>query len=218
MNNRMCFVSLILALLTVSPGFAAAETSRVWNYNALLDGKPIGSHRFVVYGEGPEIRLESDASFLVKILFVEVYRYKHKAREQWRGDCLQSIDSETRENSNNFKVDGTNRDGRFRLITLKGDKTLEGCIMGFAYWNPLILKQSRLLNAQTGDYLPLRVESLGVQNLQVRGIETRANRYSLHADKLKIDVWYKDDREWVALESETEGGRILRYELAQDQE
>lgn len=222
MNNRMRYTRLILApilvLLTVLPGFAAAQTSRVWNYNALLDGKPIGTHRFAVLGAGAEVRVESDASFRVKILFIEAYRYQHRARERWRGDCLQSIHSATSENSDRFKVDGLARDGLFQLTTLKNEKTLKGCIMGFAYWNPLILKQTRLLNAQTGDYLPLRVESLGAQTLQVRGIETRANRYSLHADKLKIDVWYKDDKEWVALESATEGGRILRYELSQNQE
>lgn len=218
MNKAMQIFRLILALLTALPGFALAETSRVWDFNALLDGKPIGTHRFAVLGDGPELRLESDASFTVKILFVEVYRYQHRARETWRGDCLVQIDSETRENSDDFKVDGSVRDGLFQVTTLKGGKTLEGCVMGFAYWNPLILKQTSLLNAQTGEYLPVRVESLGTETLQVRGVETRANRYSLHADKLKIDVWYKDDKEWVALESATEGGRILRYELAQDRD
>ena len=86
MNRPMQLFRLILALSAVLPGFALAETSRVWDYNALLDGKPIGTHRFAVLGDGPELRLESDASFSVKILFVEVYRYRHKAREVWRDD------------------------------------------------------------------------------------------------------------------------------------
>jgi Family of unknown function (DUF6134) len=216
MNKPMRIIRLVVALLSMVPGLAFAETSRVWNYHALLDGKPIGTHRFAVTGDGPKLRLESDASFQVKILFVEVYRYQHKAREEWRGHCLARINSETRENGDKYKVDGSIRDGLFQLTTLKSGKTLAGCIMGFAYWNPRILKQTRLLNAQTGEYLPVRVESLGAETLQVRGIETRANRYSLHADKMKIDVWYKDDKEWVALESVAAGGRILRYELSQE--
>ena len=118
MNRPMQLFRLILALSALLPGFALAETSRVWDYNALLDGKPIGTHRFAVLGDGPELRLESDASFSVKILFVEVYRYRHKAREVWRDDCLEQINSETHENSDNFKVDGSVRDGLFQVTTL----------------------------------------------------------------------------------------------------
>jgi len=217
MNSLHCFTRLLFALLIALPALAAAETSKVWNYNALLDGKPIGTHRFVVIGDGPERRVESDASFRVKILFVEVYRYTHRSRERWQGDCLQQMNSETRENSDRYLVDGAIADGLFQLTTLTSGKTLEGCVMTFAYWNPLMLKQSRLLNVQTGEHMAVRVEPVGVETLQVRGIGTPANRYSLHAEKLKIDVWYADDKEWVALESATQNGRILRYELASEE-
>ncbi len=212
-----CFPAIAQLILTLSlllPALATAQTSKVWNYNALLDGKPIGTHRFAVIGDGPERRVESDASFRVKILFVEAYRYTHRSRERWQGDCLQQVNSETSENSDRYKVDGAIRDGLFQLTTLTSGKTLDGCVMTFAYWTPVMLKQSRLLNVQTGEHLAVRVEPLGVETLQVRGIATRANRYSLNADKIKIDVWYADDKEWVALESTTESGRILRYELA----
>lgn len=218
MNCRLRMTRLLLALLVILPTFAAAETTRIWSYQALLDGKPIGTHRFAVFSDGQEARVESDASFRVKILFVEAYRYKHQAREYWRGDCLQSINSSTRENGDRYQVDGAVRDGLFQLTTRTSGKTLKGCVMSFAYWNPRLLKQARLLNAQTGEYIPVRVESLGVETVQVRGVETRTNRYSLHADKMKIDIWYANATEWVALESATENGSILRYELVADQE
>jgi hypothetical protein len=29
---------------------------------------------------------------------------------------------------------------------------------------------------------------------------------------MQLDLWYSDEQEWLALESEVEGGRTLRYE------
>jgi hypothetical protein len=35
--------------------------------------------------------------------------------------------------------------------------------------------------------------------------------YRLTAGEVAIDVWYSPQRQWLALESITEGGRRLRY-------
>jgi len=57
------------------------------------------------------------------------------------------------------------------------------------------------------------VEALGEESLQVRGRNVLARRYALHAAKFRIDVWYVADRQWVQLESTTESGRRLRYQI-----
>ncbi len=68
------------------------------------------------------------------------------------------------------------------------------------------------LNAQTGELLPVRVQALGEESIEVRGTRVRAQRYRLNAPRLQIDIWH-DDGNWVALESLAKGGRRLRYEL-----
>jgi hypothetical protein len=40
-----------------------------------------------------------------------------------------------------------------------------------------------------------------------------AYRYLLGAGELQIELWYSENKEWLALETEARGGRRLRYEL-----
>ena len=86
--------------------------------------------------------------------------------------------------------------------------------MSFAYWNPAILQQTRLLNAQTGEYEQITIQSLASTVLQVAGKAQTAQQFTLIGKKLKIDLWYAPDGTWLALESMTEQGARLRYVLS----
>ncbi len=85
--------------------------------------------------------------------------------------------------------------------------------MSFAYWNPVMLQQSRLLNAQTGEYDQITIKAMGEESLQVRGATQATQHYRLTGSKLSIDLWYSPAGDWLALESTTENGRRLRYVL-----
>ena len=86
--------------------------------------------------------------------------------------------------------------------------------MSFAYWNPRFLNQSRLLDPQTGEYLPVDVQPLGREQLTIRGEPVLASAFRLRARNLDITVWYSEDDEWLGLESVAKGGRIIRYVLS----
>lgn len=85
--------------------------------------------------------------------------------------------------------------------------------MTFAYWNPDFLRQPRLLNPQSGEYLDVEVEQVGQEPIVIRGEEVAASVYRITARKMELKLWYSEDDEWLALESVAKGGRILRYEL-----
>ena len=150
-----------------------------------LDDKPIGEHRFTLLEQGPQLELRSHARFRVNVLGIPAYRYAHDAVERWQGGCLMSLVSSTEDGGKDFKVDW---------------RAKEGCTMSFAYWDPRILEQRALLNAQTGRLEPVAVERLG------------EGRWRLRGEKLAIDLRYEGGR-WVALDTETEGGRRLSYRL-----
>jgi hypothetical protein len=42
-----------------------------------------------------------------------------------------------------------------------------------------------------------------------------AQAWRIKARDMQIDLWYSEDNQWLALQSPTEGGRLLRYELQQ---
>lgn len=211
-------VALVLALLALSPPVGASsggavDSDREWRFRVLLDGDEIGYHRFELIDEGEVDRVRSEASFTVRFLFFGAYRYRHQNEELWRDGCLQAIDAQTSVNGKALAVRGQRVEDGFVVATEEERALAAECVMSFAYWKPEFLEQERLLNAQTGEYMPVTIETVTEERFEVGGMEIPAIRYSLAAGDLDMRLWYTPDREWLALESTVKGGRLLRYEL-----
>lgn len=206
---RAFFLSMALLSVTAT----ASASTEEWRFRVFLDDAEIGYHRFSLLGDGPERQLESEARYNVKFLYVTVYRYAHDSRERWQGNCLKQVEANTQDNGKMLAVRGAQDGERFVVAGTRGQANLPACVMTFAYWNPDLLGQSRLLNVQTGEYMDVQVRVLGEETVTVRGTEQRALRYALETRDFRIDLWYSPNKEWLALESNTEGGRKLRYQI-----
>ena len=196
-------LGLAFSLALGAPGVFA----QTWNFDVRLDGKPIGSHRFTVDGPPESREVLSAARFEVKLLGITVYRYRHEASERWRGDCLQDLHSRTDDDGKALEID--------RRADEEGNST---CLMSYAYWNPRLLQQQRLLNPQTGEIDELRVERLPDAVIPVSGRDVEASRWRLSAKsagaKQEITVWRdRRDGRWIGLDAEVKGGRVLSYRL-----
>ncbi len=202
--------TLLLAamLFVMSPAHAESKT---WNFRVLLDGKPIGSHRFDLThfhlnGQDDQYLLRSEAAFAVKLLGITLYRYQHQASERWQGDCLRALES------------STDDDGKLSTVALDASD-LPPCIMSYAYWNPRLLQQTRVVNTQTGRINAVQVSSMGTSRIQVRGETVSAHRWRITGLQHPIDLWYGtgesqqgDTQQWLGLDSHM-GDRLLSYRL-----
>lgn len=202
----------LLALLGLSLAGSASGASE-WPFTAYLDGKEIGQHRFAITESGDEITLTSEADFQIKILFINAYQYQHRASEVWRNDCLQKLEARTEENRQVSLVVGKQQSGSFKVEGPKGQLALPNCSMTFAYWNPKMLQQDKLLNPQTGEWLDVNIRRISRETIEVRGQPVTAERYRLTASTMKIDLWYSEKQEWLALESTTPEGYLISYKL-----
>ena len=194
------FRQLVGASLLFASNAVTAQ-SQQWDFQVFLDEQPIGHHHFTLRDAGQERELKSEARFEVKLLFITAYRYAHDATERWRGNCMAQITARTDDNGkkSEFSIDPT--------------QGAERCVMSFAYWNPEMLQQTRLLNAQTGKLETVSITALGEEKISVRGASTTARRYRITGPRHPIDLWYGAERSWLALQSTLESGRLLRYQL-----
>jgi Domain of unknown function (DUF6134) len=205
----VCFLAVLA--WTAASQATDSDASKQWRFKVLLDGKPIGHHNFTLIDKDGKRDLTSEARFNVKILFVTAYRYAHDSRETFQGDCLERIDARTDDNGKDLAVKGSRDANGFMLASQAIEQP--ACIMTFAYWNPNMLSQTRLLNAQNGKYEPVTIRKVASETLTVRGNATPAEHYFLSGEQLKIDLWYSTANEWLALKSTTEDGRQLLYQL-----
>lgn len=204
--------AMALALtLVAGPAYTREVTTREWRFDVSLDGRPIGEHLFTLREDQDSRELTSEARFRVRILFIDAYKYDHRARESWQGDCLQSLDARTDANGKPIVVVGQRDRAEFRIQSGTAAVLSDDCVQTFAYWNPSILEARRLLNPQTGDYVEVKVLLMGREVIDGQPTE----RYRLlgsGSTPLQIDLWYTAARDWVALESLTPEGRRLRYD------
>ena len=217
--KRRLTVLLIIALagIVVAAQARSDEASQLvgrWDFDVYLNDKKVGKHYFEVTEVGGMKRVESEADFQYKILFIPAYRYEHKNSERWADNCLVRFEARTNANGKRTQARGELDGAGFKVAGKDGLVDLPECVMSFAYWNPKFLQQQKLLNPQSGEYLDVEVEQLEPATLTVRGQTVSANRYRVIADKMNLTVWYADDDKWVALESVAKGGRIIRYELS----
>jgi hypothetical protein len=203
-------IILGLCLILATPLLHAKE----WAFNVYLDKSKIGTHSFIFNDN----TLVSKAKFNVKVLFIEAYKYDHIATEQWAGDCLSGLEANTTENKVITKVSGKLAGDAFNIKNGSVEQTLPACVMTFAYWNPKILAQNKLLNPQNAEYLDTTITKLGDEKIDVKGKPTETTHYKLSGalkgvKKLNIELWYNQNNDWVALKSVTPEGYNIIYKL-----
>ena len=184
-------------------------------FDVWIDDMEVGEHSFRFTGEPTDFRVDSEASFRVKIAFVTVFRYEHEATEVWRDGCMVSVDSTT-ESGEDFRVRGEASAGGFSMDTGDGGQTYDvDCPWGFAYWNPGMRDRTRLINPQDGKLFEVQCLELEPQPLSVGGRSVRARTWSLSGEDLDITLYYDDEDRWIGLDSAV-GERMLRYRPARD--
>ena len=207
----------LLAVLLLTQAQATQAQERVWDFEVRLDGKPIGSHRFTLSQQGEERTLVTQADFRVSFLGIVVYRYHHENTERWRGECLISMDAHTMDDGKPSRVlarseaAGLQIDVNGKLAT----PPTQACLMSFAYWNPALLTQApaRLLNSQNGRIESVQISRLADSRIEVRGAQQTAQRWRITGVDAPIELWYSPQGDWLALESQVRGGRVLQYRL-----
>jgi len=208
----LCLLSIFNAVYA-SAANGSNDINKKWNFKVYLDDKEIGFHNFSMVHKEQHQEIYSSARFDVKFLFINAYSYKHDNVELWHGKCLNSINAVTDDNGDLYKVSGKADDDAFVVNTSEKQNKYLPCIKTFAYWDPEFLKETTLLNSQTGQMIKVDSEFIGNETLRHNGEEVVARHYRLHGKDLQIDLWYSVDDHWLALESLTESGRVVRYAM-----
>ena len=206
---------LILGCATLLSAHATTGASRSFQHDVLLDGKPIGFHRFTLQDTGSGVRVDGHARFVVKLLGLKVFDYDHRISEQWDGACLERLEATTLQNGRTSRVEGSASTRTFTVRNDAATKPIDDCVASFAYWDKSrLLQRTALLNPQTGEYVPVTIESLGLHPASDEPGQPPVERFRILGKQIDIIVSYEPvTGQWLALESRLENGRALQYRL-----
>lgn len=205
------FSAILLSNVSIATTVLADSTSQSWKFRVWLDDTPIGYHQVSINNESNRKTVQTVANFDVRFLFIPVYSYNHETRELWEDGCLVNITSKTDDNGDNYFINSKQQKKELALETQDGFTKLGGCVRTFAYWDIDLLKSERLLNTQTGEYQTVTITDMGIGNLLIDEDQVEARHFRLVIEDMTIDLWYTKEMRWLALESVTESGALLRY-------
>ncbi len=204
---KRTLVFTLLAATLAAHAAHAADGTRVYAFKAFLDDKPIGEHRFTVVTAGNERKVTSEADFAVKFIGITAYHYHHHAQEQWSGDCLTGLVASTDDDGKPASVKLVKQGDADEITTNAGRKTESGCLMTYAYWNPAMRAQKRLLNPQTGKVDAVTVARVADGHVTVDGKDVAASDWRITGGESPVDVWISEQGDWVGLDSMVSNGK-----------
>ncbi len=199
-----------IALLLVG-SFTEANVEQKFNFNVWIDDREIGQHSFDIRHTQGGATVRSKAQMQVKVLFVPVFKYMHEASEKWFDGCLREVESKTKTQGDTFTLVGRGSASTFVLASEKNQQPLfeesfSGCLSSYAYWDRSKLNRNSLMNSQTGEISSAEFRLVGQS--QVPKLDLRANQYRLTTAEAVIDLWYDQDDNWAALQTNTENRKL----------
>jgi len=196
----------ILTALTLSHGIAKGD--EIYTFDVFFDDRLIGEHQFVhsTTETGEEI-VTSRASFALKILFFNAFKYEHSSREKWRDGCLVELEATTNTKKGEQTTTLRNQSGEPSLTVNGETRDLpneDSCLSSFAYWRTDLSERALLMNAQSGDFVPVEMSTS-------TNPETIERRTIIAANKLNIEVQYDGQGRWVGLQTALPNDHQLTY-------
>ena len=195
---------IVLSLFAQHSG-AVESIDKYLDFKVFLNDREVGSHSFILQQQGENLLVSSTMSLDFTVLMVKKIKYRHQANEVWQGGCLVSLNSQTEKQGKNYRVDAITSGRGLVVESKEGSETIQGCARGFAYWNPLLLDGDYLLNAESGQYLPVEITSRV-------SAQDNITHMLIAGSKVDVRLQYDAAGNWLSLESKLQIGGLLRYQ------
>ncbi|GAB5387621.1 MAG: hypothetical protein Alpg2KO_05890 [Alphaproteobacteria bacterium] len=218
MKHLIC--TAIAAATLFLPQLAEARaTDRDLVFKVYRAGSDIGRHKVSFERlEDGDLQAKVEINLRVGLGPITFYRYEHENTEIWRDGKLLSIRTETYNDGEKLKLDGTPVDDKFR-VTAKEEHDYTLPVIPTSYWNKDILERDVLLNSQSGEPLPVEIRKVGDEDLTIDGLSVKAEHYRIEATNdfpFEVDIWYDSKtHRWVGMQFPAKG-EMIKYELVSE--
>ena len=172
------------------------------SFDVIRKNKVIGNLTSKFIKDDENIVLHSVLDINIKILFIPAYKFFQETKETWRNGEFISIDGFTDfEDDREYKIDGKDEDGVFRVTGMDGSLELDEKIIPLNYWNKNILDEKELFDTQKGIVRKITVKKLKDEEIKINNSKLLSEKYKLNATKNPKDkgpfpeytLWYYND-------------------------
>ncbi len=212
-------LSIAFFFLIFVESFSHVEHYQDYNYleyELFRNNKSIGFHKFEFNRNQDNLSINSEVSFKITKLGVDLYKYFAKSEENYEKGIFKSYSSKTKQNKKdryvNIRVDPIEKDLIIDGSSYKG-KSNKDFIVG-TWWNHEIIKAKAQISGISGRIIEQTVTFLGKEDVKIGDKTYKTLHFNFKSSdetlpdskKLNTDIWYEEDTYlWVKAAFEKTG-------------
>ena len=180
-------------------------------FDIIRKGTRLGAHVLTFEQAGDALAVRVKVDLVIKLGFLTLYRYSHRATERWTGDQVTGLDSATDDDGRKYSVTGR-RDATGLVIesNVTPRYVAPADALPATHWNRRQLG-GPWINTQDGKLVRPKVAAEGNDAVPtVAGALIRASRFVLTGD-VEMETWYDPQPSWAGLRFKAKDGSLVRY-------
>lgn len=207
----VCVAVLMVSSMTtatmVQADSAGLNTRDSLSFKVLRDGSQIGHHRIAFEQIGDELHVDVAVDLEVSLAFITLFRYEHRTKEVWRDGRLISLESQTNDDGEEYRVSARSTAEGLMVEGADGRFLAPAGILPTTYWHPDTVEQDTLLDTQHGRLLSVSSTPKGTDVIEAASAQLPAERFALEGD-LEADLWYDPSGDWMKIAFSVRGSDI----------
>ena len=172
-------------------------------YELFRNNQSIGYHKYDFIRDGENLSIESEVSFKITKLGVDLYKYFAKSEENYEKDIFKSYSSKTKQNKKdryvNIKANTADKNLIIDGSSYKGKANIE-FIVG-TWWNHEIVNSKAQISGISGRIIEQTVTFLGKEEVKIGDKTYKTLRFNFKSSdetlpdskKLNTDIWYEEN-------------------------
>ena len=173
-----------------APTGAAPSVHRV--FDIMRQGSKIGTDTFDITRRGDVADVKIVTHVLVKVMFVNAYRYDHTETGSWKGGQLVSFASTTDDNGTNHEISATQTGSKLALEVDGTKSELPKGVVPASLWSADVSNKAQLFDPGTGKPLSTKPQDLGDETIAVRGAPQQLRHLKL-SGQFARELWFDKD-------------------------
>ena len=211
--------SIAIYLLIILESFGHVDHYAKYNYleyELFRNNQSIGYHKYTFNRKGKSLSIDSEVSFKITKLGVDLYKYFAKSEENYENGVFKRYSSKTKQNKKdryvNIKLDDDNKTLNIDGSSYKGKSDKE-YIVG-TWWNHEIIKAKAQISGISGRIIEQTVTFIGKEEIIIGDKTYKTLRFNFKSSdetlpdskKLNTDIWYEENTYlWVKAAFEKTG-------------
>lgn len=185
----------------------------VATYDIVRNGETVGQHRISFSRDGDKLRVSSQSTIDISVLFIPAYRFQYAARSIWEDGILAELEATTEDDGEKSRVKAVRRGDQLLIEGPAGGLEAPVGLGVSEHWSRSFLDTGEQLNTIKGTLDRISVDRLPRALVPLATGHDMANRYRIDGD-IQFETWYDDSGRWLGMRFAAEDESIIEYRCA----